>query len=75
MKNVLVFVLGVAAGFAAAHYVAKTERGGRILDEVDARLSELADAVVDGYRAREAGLKAAVAEAQDVIGDAADRIK
>lgn len=75
MKNVLVFALGTAAGFVAAHYVSKSPQGKRVLDEIDARATEFIDAVVDGYRVREAELKATIAEAQDVIADAADRIK
>ncbi|MDM4763248.1 hypothetical protein QT381_09540 [Galbitalea sp. SE-J8] len=73
MKNVLVFVLGATAGFVAAHFVSRTPQGKQFLDEVDARVSEFVDAVVDGYKVREAELKSTIAEAQDVIADAANR--
>ena len=69
MRSVLLITAGVAAGFAIAHKVSKTESGARLFGEVDARAREFGAAVVDGYRAREAELRAAVAEAEDVVAD------
>ncbi len=75
MKSVLWLIAGVAVGFAAAHIIARTEAGERFFSEVDAKAQEFGSAVIDGYKAREAELRAAVAEAEDVIADLAKRAK
>lgn len=69
MKGVFLLVAGVAIGFVVAHQVAKTPEGKRFFDDVDTKAREFGNAVVDGYKAREAELRAAVAEAEDVIAD------
>lgn len=69
MKSALFLVIGVAVGFVVAHQVAKTPQGRAFFDDVDAKAREFGNAVVDGYRAREAELRAAVAEAEDAIAD------
>jgi hypothetical protein len=69
MKNILLLVFGAAIGFIAAHQINKTPEGRRFFEEVDSRVSEFTDAVVDGYKAREAELRAAVAEAEETIAD------
>lgn len=69
MKGVFLFVAGVAIGFVVAHQVAKTPEGKQFFDDVDTKAREFGNAVVDGYKAREAELRAAVAEAEDVIAD------
>jgi len=75
MKNVLWLIVGVGAGFVAAHYVSKTPQGKQFFDDVNARAKEFSGAIVDGYKQREAELRATVAEAQDVIADLSDRVK
>lgn len=69
MKGVLLLVAGVAIGFVVAHQVARTPEGKRFFDDVDAKAREFGAAVVDGYKAREAELRAAVAEAEEAIAD------
>jgi hypothetical protein len=66
---------GVAVGFVVAHQVSRTEQGKQFFDEVDAKAKEFGAAVVEGYKAREAELRAAVAEAEEVIADLAKRAK
>jgi len=73
MKNALWLVIGVGVGFLAAHQVAKTPQGKQFFDEVDTKAREFSGAVVDGYKQREAELRAAVAEAEDVINDLSNR--
>lgn len=73
MKSILLLAVGVAAGFVVAHQVAKTPEGKRFFDDVDTKAREFGSAVVDGYKAREAELRAAVAEAEDVIADLRNR--
>jgi molybdenum-dependent DNA-binding transcriptional regulator ModE len=75
MKGVLLLIAGAAIGFVVAHEVAKTDAGKKFFDDVDAKAKEFGDAVVQGYRAREAELKQAVANAQDAIDDLAKRAK
>ena len=69
MKSILLLAVGVAAGFIVAHQVSKTPQGKQFFDDVDSKARKFGSAVVDGYKAREAELRAAVAEAEDVIAD------
>jgi hypothetical protein len=69
MKGILLLAVGVAAGFVVAHQVSKTPEGQKFFSDVDSKAREFGSAVVDGYKAREAELRAAVAEAEDVIAD------
>jgi hypothetical protein len=66
MKGVVLLALGVAAGFVAAHYVSKTPQGKQLFDDIDARARDFGDAVVDGYKTREAELRAA---ADGIVSD------
>ena len=75
MKSIILLAVGVAAGFIVAHQVAKTPEGQRFFDDVDTKAREFGSAVIDGYKAREAELRAAVAEAEDVIADLSKRVK
>ena len=69
MKNVILLIAGIGAGFVAAHFVSRTPQGKQFFDDVDSRAREFGAAVVDGYKTREAELRAAVAEAEDVFSD------
>lgn len=69
MKGILLLAVGAVAGFVVAHQVSKTPEGKRFFDDVDTKAREFGSAVIDGYKAREAELRAAVAEAEDVIAD------
>lgn len=73
MKNVILLVVGVAIGFVVAHEVAKTSGGKRLFEEVDAKARAFGSAVIDGYRTREAELRAAVAGAEGAIADLRER--
>ncbi|GAA2085169.1 hypothetical protein GCM10009840_22740 [Pseudolysinimonas kribbensis] len=75
MKGLLLLVVGAAAGFVIAHQVAKTPQGKQFFDSVDAKAKEFGDAVVDGYRSREAELRAAVSDAQAAVVDITKRAK
>jgi hypothetical protein len=74
MKNVLLFLFGVAGGFVLAHLMNKDPRGHEILAEVDARISEFTDRIGDAYREQEsrfAGFVDEVKDAVDEVGAAA----
>jgi len=58
MKNILLLVIGVGAGFAIAHQVSKTPAGKKFFEDVEHRAKEFGAALVDGYKAREAQLRA-----------------
>jgi hypothetical protein len=75
MKSALLLIAGVAIGFVVAHEVSKTDYGRKFFDDVDGKAKEFGDAVVAGYRSREAELKTAVSNAQDAIDDLAKRAK
>ena len=69
MKNILWLIVGVGLGFLAAHQINKTPEGKRFFEDVDTRAHEFSSAVVDGYKEREAELRAAVADAGDALSD------
>ena len=73
MNKLLWLVVGVGVGFVAAHQVNKTPEGRKFFEDVDDKAREFGGAVVDGYKAREAELRAAVADAEDAIADFAKR--
>ncbi len=73
MKKILWLIAGVGIGFVAAHQLNKTPEGRRFFEDVDAKAREFGGAVVDGYKAREAELRAAVADAEDAIADIVKR--
>ena len=57
MKNILLLVIGVGAGFAIAHQVSKTPAGKQFFEDVDSRAKEFSAALIDGYKSREAELR------------------
>ena len=69
MKSILLLAVGVAAGFIVAHQVSKTPQGEKFFSDVDSKAREFSSAVIDGYKTREAELRAAVAQAEDAIAD------
>jgi hypothetical protein len=73
MKKILWLVAGVGIGFVAAHQLNRTPEGRKFFEDVDSKAREFGGAVVDGYKAREAELRAAVADAEDAIADFAKR--
>jgi formate-dependent nitrite reductase cytochrome c552 subunit len=75
MKNALWLVIGIGVGFVAAHQISRSPEGKQFFDDVDAKAREFSSAVVDGYKQREAELRAAVADAEDVIADLSKRLK
>jgi hypothetical protein len=60
MKGLLLLTVGVAAGFAIAHQVSKTPEGQKFFADVDKKAKDFSDAVVQGYKSREAELKQTV---------------
>lgn len=75
MKGLLWLGVGVAAGFVIAHQVAKTPEGQKFFADVDRKARDFGDAVVQGYKAREAELKETFADAQDAVADLAARAR
>lgn len=75
MKSALLLIAGAIAGFVIAHQVSKTPQGQQFFAEVDAKAKEFGDAVVQGYKAREAELRAAVADAQETIADLSSKAR
>ena len=69
MKGLLLLVAGVAVGFVAAHQVNKTPQGREFFENVDSKAREFGASVVDGYKQREAELRAAVADAETYFSD------
>ncbi len=69
MKNLLWLIVGAGIGFIAAHQINRTPEGRKFFEDVDSRAHEFSSAVVDGYKTREAELRAAVSDAEDLIAD------
>jgi hypothetical protein len=65
MKPLFLLAAGVVVGFVAAHQIARTPQGKQFFDEVDLKARQFGGAIVDGYKEREAELRAAVAQADD----------
>ncbi len=57
MKNLFWLIVGVGVGFVVAHKVNQTEQGQAFFESVDAKTRDFTDALVDGYKAREAELR------------------
>lgn len=75
MKNVVLLIVGATVGFVAAHQFSKTPQGKEFFADVDAKAKDFGSAVVEGYKAREAELREAVANAEEVINDLTNRSK
>lgn len=75
MKNLLWLIVGAGIGFVAAHQINKTPEGHKFFEDVDSVAREFTGAVVDGYRSREAELRAAVAEAEETIAKLSKRVQ
>lgn len=75
MKRLLLLAVGAAAGFAIAHQVSKTPEGQKFFADVDKKAREFGDAVVSGYKDREAELKQTVADASAVVSDLSARAR
>jgi hypothetical protein len=72
MKGVLLLIVGVAVGFVAAHQISKTPQGKQFFSDVETRARDFGDAVVDGYKTREAELRSA---AEGIVSDITSRAK
>ena len=69
MKSFTWFTIGVIGGFAIAHQLNKTEQGKRFFEELDQKARDFGTAVSEGYHAREAELRDAVADATETIAE------
>lgn len=58
MKQFFWLVIGVIAGFVVAHKVNETEKGKAFFANLDAKTRDFTGALVDGYKEREAELRA-----------------
>ena len=59
MKQLFWLTVGVIAGFFVAHKVNQTEQGQAFFASIDAKTRDFTDALVEGYKEREAELRAA----------------
>jgi hypothetical protein len=57
MKNILLLIVGIGAGFVIAHQVSRTPAGKDFFEQVERRGKEISNALIDGYKAREAELR------------------
>lgn len=73
MRSALWLIVGVGLGFLAAHQVNRTPEGRAFFEGLDSRTRQFTDAVIDGYRSREAELRAGTDDTGDASGTHADR--
>ena len=59
-RSVALITAGVAAGFAAAHFINSTEKGRAAFADINARLDEVTAAVKQGYNARTEAIYSAI---------------
>lgn len=67
MKTTLLVAIGIGLGFVAAHLANRTPQGKRIFDRLNARARGVGEALNDGYRQREAELRAAIGNAEEAV--------
>ncbi|GAA2221950.1 hypothetical protein N1031_02420 [Herbiconiux moechotypicola] len=67
MKKVLWLIAGIGIGFVVAHQVNQTSGGKKFFAEFDKKTKEFSDSLVEGYREREAELRAAIADAGEKL--------
>jgi len=75
MSKVMWFVVGLAGGFVAAHYVNKDPRGHEVLAEVDARITEFTDRIAEAYHAQEAKIDGIAEDVKDAAANAVEAAK
>jgi len=69
MKNVIWLAVGVAIGFVVAHEANKTRQGKQFFNDLDTKAREFGEAISDGYRQREAELRAALGDVEKALED------
>jgi hypothetical protein len=74
MSRIVAFLLGALVGALVAVRAGGSQRGASLVATLDARIDQFQTAVIDGYKAREAELRAAE-EAADAAADPTDRTK
>lgn len=60
MKKFVWLVIGIGIGFVLAHEANKTSQGKAFFSDLDQKAREFGEAISDGYRQREAELRAAL---------------
>jgi hypothetical protein len=73
MKSALVLLGGIVLGFAVAHAVNRQPAGKKFLEGVDARLEDFREAAVEGFRTRNAEVRALAADADRAASDRTTR--
>jgi hypothetical protein len=69
MKSILLLIVGIGTGFVIAHQVNKTPAGKQFFEDVDAKARDFSAALIDGYKTREAELRAVIADTHDALDD------
>jgi hypothetical protein len=69
VKKILWLVVGAGLGFVAAQQLAKSPQGRQFFDDVNGKAREFGSAVLDGYKQREAELRAAVGDPGAALDD------
>jgi len=67
MKNFIWLLVGIAVGSVVAHEVNKTQQGKQFFSDLDNKAREFGEAISDGYRQREAELRAALGDAEAIV--------
>ncbi|RWZ51700.1 hypothetical protein ELQ90_06275 [Labedella phragmitis] len=74
MKSVFWLIVGIVGGFAVAHQINNTQRGGAFFADLDDKLREFGDSIADAYKEREAELRASLESVTREAEDAIDKL-
>lgn len=67
MYRIFWLIVGIVAGFIAAHFASRTPTGQRIFNQIDRGTREFTDAVARGYRTREAEFTSTIKDVEHAI--------
>jgi hypothetical protein len=74
MKKIFWLIVGIVLGFVAAHVISKNPAGRKFFDNIDEKASQFGAAVANGYRDRDAELRAAVSGMESTLSDLDKRL-
>ena len=74
MKKIFWLIIGIKLGFIAAHLISKNPAGKKFFDNIDEKAHQFGTAVANGYRDRDAELRAAVSGMESTLSDLNKRL-
>lgn len=69
MSRIFWFIAGITLGFFGAHLANRTATGQRVFGRIDQGAREFGEAVVRGYRSREAEFASTIDDVEQALSD------